>query len=111
MIHLGFFAALLPAALVERQLHSKHYRSSDIGATACAVSQTALPLRPAQALVCHFIGENVRKSRHARVKLPPYCCSILELSIFAEWGLVIADTRRGAFRVTTIEPSGRRRQR
>jgi hypothetical protein len=32
-------------------------------------------------------------------KLPPQYYSILALSIFAEWGLVKADTRRGAFRV------------
>jgi hypothetical protein len=32
-------------------------------------------------------------------KLPPQYYSILRLSIFAEWGLVEADTRRGAFRV------------
>jgi hypothetical protein len=35
----------------------------------------------------------------ARAKLPPYCWSILTPSIFAEWGLIKADTRRGVFRV------------
>src|SRR3954447_5284185 len=39
------------------------------------------------------------RSRHRRVKLPPYYYSSLRLSIFAEWGLVKANTRRGVFRV------------
>src|SRR5215204_1133287 len=36
-----------------------------------------------------------------RAKLPPHCWSILGLSIFAEWGLKEANTRRGVFRVKT----------
>src|SRR3954454_7478087 len=39
------------------------------------------------------------RGRHRRVKLPPYYYSTLRLSIFAEWGLVKANTRRGVFRV------------
>src|SRR5882757_1004142 len=35
----------------------------------------------------------------ARAKIPPYYCSTLARSIFAEWGLVKANTRRGVFRV------------
>ena len=31
--------------------------------------------------------------------MPPHCCSTLAQSIFAEWGLVKANTRRGVFRV------------
>jgi hypothetical protein len=36
-----------------------------------------------------------------RAKLQPHCWSILGLSIFAEWGLKRANTRRGVFRVKT----------
>jgi hypothetical protein len=39
---------------------------------------------------------------YARAKLPPYCWSILRLSMFAEWGLIKANTRRGVFRVKII---------
>src|SRR5450755_2574364 len=38
----------------------------------------------------------------ARAKLPPYCSSNLAWSIFAEWGLVQANTRRGVFRVRDL---------
>jgi hypothetical protein len=36
---------------------------------------------------------------YARAKMPPYYCSTLTRSIFAEWGLVKAKIRRGVFRV------------
>jgi hypothetical protein len=51
--------------------------------------------------------KNVTARAHlgcARVKIPPYYRSILARSIFAEWGLVKANTRRGVFRVK-IRPS------
>src|SRR4030095_7989315 len=42
---------------------------------------------------------------HARstgAKLPPQYCSTLRRSIFAEWGLEQANTRRGVFRVPDL---------
>ena len=34
--------------------------------------------------------------------MPPHCWSNLALSIFAEWGLIKANTRRGVFRVKSL---------
>jgi hypothetical protein len=52
-----------------------------------------------ELILTDFVESNVRQSRHARVKMPPHYCSTLARSIFAEWGLVKANTRRGVFRV------------
>jgi hypothetical protein len=43
--------------------------------------------------------------------MPPHCCSTLAQSIFAEWGLIKANTRRGVFRVKPAGSSGLRGQR
>ena len=40
--------------------------------------------------------------RCTRAKLPPQYCSTLRRSIFAEWGLEQANTRRGVFRVPDL---------
>jgi hypothetical protein len=50
-------------------------------------------------------------SRHDAFQFSPHYYSILEASIFAEWGLNQANTRRGVFRVKISEPSSLRRQR
>src|SRR3954465_12673584 len=42
------------------------------------------------------------QQQHRRVKMPPQYCSTLARSIFAEWGLVKANTRRGVFRVNNL---------
>src|SRR5258708_20880892 len=46
---------------------------------------------------------------YARAKFPPHCSTILALSIFADWGVTKANTRRGVFRVKIFEPSSLRR--
>ena len=47
--------------------------------------------------------------RHDAFQLSPHYYSILPRSIFAEWGLNQANTRRGVFRVKISEPSSLRR--
>src|SRR3981081_2942636 len=40
----------------------------------------------------------LRQCRHERAKMPPHYYSTLAPSIFAEWGLIKANTRRGVLR-------------
>jgi hypothetical protein len=47
----------------------------------------------------HYPAKIARSTSRITVKLPPHYYSILPMSIFAEWGLVKANTRRGVFRV------------
>jgi hypothetical protein len=57
-------------------------------------------------------GRRLRISgRHDAFQFSPHYYSILPRSMFAEWGLNQANTRRGVFRVKINEPSRLRRQR
>jgi hypothetical protein len=46
-----------------------------------------------------YPAKTTRSTSRIAVKLPPHYYSIVPMSIFAEWGLVKANTRRGVFRV------------
>jgi hypothetical protein len=72
MVHLGF-SCLVAGCSVEWQLHAKAYLAAHAVATACAGWDFDRDAEPAPFLIRHYIGGNVRKSRHARVKMPPYC--------------------------------------
>jgi hypothetical protein len=63
----------------------------------------------------HYPAENagattVRKSRHARVKMPPHYCLTFVVSVFAEWGLEQSEYSSWVFRVkmTFVGASSRR---
>jgi hypothetical protein len=62
----------------------------------------------AAAVVAAVAGSRI-SGRHDTFQFSPHYYSILEPSIFAEWGLNQANTRRGVFRVKISEPSGLRR--
>ena len=68
--------------------------------------------RAADGLLGEFACSGLRISgRHDAFQFSPHYYSIFEPSIFAEWGLKQANTRRGVFRVEIGEPSSLRGQR
>jgi hypothetical protein len=72
------------------RFHPKQYPAAEAGATACAASQISHSVEGVQVFR-RFVERKLRKSRHARVKMPPHYCSTLVRSILAEWGLNLGE--------------------
>src|SRR5467141_2845218 len=77
---------LLHAAL-SKAVPFEQYLAHFAQATACSDSQINRGVERKTSFDCIFVDQEVRQSRHARVKMPPHYYSTLARSIFAEWGL------------------------
>ena len=61
----------------------------------------------AVAFPCSKSSFSPAQSGCTQAKLPPQYCSTLIRSMFAEWGLIQANTRRGVFRVSNLTVKAR----